>query len=103
MLDLKNWVWDSDIEVAITRINPRTRADPGYWFATVGRIEAGKHPTRNEPLTMDALIEWKRRCQEGDEAHADHTTKEDDQDRLLSNKPQTIHPRNRGPLHQHHQ
>ena len=59
--------WDSDIELALTSLTSDKIADREYWFATVDRIEAGKHPTENRPLTVADLDAWVERCKRGDQ------------------------------------
>lgn len=76
--------WDTDIEAALLSLTKDQIADRDYWFATVDRVEAGRHPTDNRRLTVSDLDEWVERCKRIP----------DDQD-----QPSNEHPQDRRILH----
>lgn len=63
MIGINEIVWDCDIEAAVLSLTRATILDTDYWLQTVSRVEDGLHPTAaNQPLTMNALSEWLKRC-----------------------------------------
>lgn len=68
-----------DIEAALLRLTSDKIADRDYWFATVDRIEAGKHPTDNRPLTVSDLDAWVERCQRSAQRGDQRTPENEDQ------------------------
>lgn len=70
MTSLTDMVWDTDIDLVLNRIQPRTCADPDYFYATVDLIEEGRSPTRTGRLTLSELEAWAERVNKGTEADA---------------------------------
>ncbi|WP_299898689.1 hypothetical protein [uncultured Ruegeria sp.] len=68
--DLADMVWDTDIDLVLNRIQPRTCADPEYFYATVDLIEDGRSPTGAGRLTMSELEAWAERVKKGTKADA---------------------------------
>ncbi|WP_171125591.1 hypothetical protein [Ruegeria sp. HKCCA4707] len=63
--DLADMVWDTDIDLVLNRIQPRTCADPEYFYATVDLIEDGRSPTGAGRLTLSELEAWAERVKKG--------------------------------------
>ncbi|UWR03262.1 hypothetical protein K3740_00680 [Ruegeria conchae] len=70
MTNLSDMVWDVDITLVLNRIQPRTCADPDYFYATVDLIEDGRSPTGAGRLTLSELEAWAERVNKGTKADA---------------------------------
>ncbi|WP_172978461.1 hypothetical protein [Ruegeria sp. THAF33] len=75
MTDLLNKAWDTDIDLVLNRIQPRTCADPDYFYATVDLIEDGRSPTGTGQLTLSELEAWAERVKKGTKADVEDQTR----------------------------
>jgi hypothetical protein len=104
MTNLSDMVWDTDIDLVLNRIQPRTCADPDYFYATVDLIEEGCSPTGTGRLTLSELEAWAERVKKGTKADAQHSDQDQESRHLLANNDvRYVAPReNHGPIRQVH-
>ncbi|MCA0906062.1 hypothetical protein LCM27_06590 [Ruegeria marisrubri] len=75
MTDLLDMVWDTDIDLVLNRIQPRTCADPYFFYATVDLIEDGRSPTGTGRLTLSELEAWAERVKKGTKVDVEDQTR----------------------------